>query len=136
MMEDRDNITKQFRDMLESLTPEQLADLGSDFERETQLAVLKARRETTPKHELGTPKDPAVQRAAAEWFRLMRKPEYRQRWVKALGDEQLSYEDLGERYLKVSRERVRQIYAELCPFDYESERQSRRSGVGAVREVG
>lgn len=119
----------QFRDMLSQLAPEQVLDLQRDF----ALAAVKAEREAVPEHERGTPKDPAVQAAAAHWFRLMRRPEERKRLARILGDEVVPYERMGDLLGKTSRERIRQLYEKLCPLEYETERQERKTNTRALR---
>lgn len=128
----QDSLKDRLREMLSGVDPTLLAEMEEDI----NLAVLKAKREATPKHEVGTPKDPAVQILASMMLKFMRLPDYRRKLFRDFGgDEQLSYEEIGT-LVKVSRERVRQIYSELCPREYELERQDRRSPVGSVRSVG
>jgi hypothetical protein len=119
------DLKDQMRDLLAHLTPEQMEDLEQDF----QLALLKAKREEVPEYERGTPKDPAVQLAAGWAFKFWRSPDFRHQVARSLPDEPLSYEEIGTRLVKVSRERVRQLYADLCPLEYEAEKQDRRTPV-------
>jgi hypothetical protein len=117
----KDELREQVLEMLASLDPSQVKDLERDF----QLALMKADRDSVPERDLGTPKDPAVRLAAAWAFKFWRDPAFRRHAMRSLADKPLSYDDIGERLVKASRERVRQLYADLCPLDYESEKKMR-----------
>lgn len=120
-----------WKTLLKDLTPAQLEDLKRDFEVE----VRTVQREMVPVGEVGTAKDPIVRKMAAEYLRLCRRPDYRRKWMRSLGDEPRSYDDIGEE-MRVSRERIRQLYADVAPHDYDEEKQERRTGIGPVRQVG
>jgi hypothetical protein len=120
-----------WKELLKDLTPAQIEDLKRDFEVE----VRTVQREMVPSAEVGTAKDPIVRKMAAEYLRLCRKPDYRRKWFRSLGDEPRSYDSIGEE-MRVSRERVRQLYADVAQHDYDMEKQERRMGIGPVRQVG
>lgn len=61
--------------------------------------------------EIGTAKDSAVQRYAAQKLKDLRR-------------QGLSFEEIGDMG-GVSRERARQIFERLCPFEYDAEKRER-----------
>lgn len=72
-------------------------------------------------HGEGSPRDAAVQHYASMYLRLHRDPDFRGVWMRATADQLTTFEALG-REAGVSRERARQLYAQLCPQEYELEK--------------
>lgn len=90
-----------------------LLEYGRD--RARQLGWIGDRRLTPPQERKG-PKDFAVQRLAGERLLELRDPAQGRVFLSSL-DSAMSYEDIGKR-VGVSRERIRDLYATLCPEQY------------------
>lgn len=69
-------------------------------------------------HGEGSPRDAAVQHYAGMYLRLHRDPSFRGVWYRTLQNDTTTFEMLGQE-AGVSRERARQLYAQLCPQEYE-----------------
>jgi hypothetical protein len=73
-----------------------------------------------------TPKDPVVRRLAGLAIKTLRDPAYRALLLRTLPDDApLSYEEIGQRWGPVSRERIRQMHETLEPEHYTSQKQNR-----------
>lgn len=84
----------RIEDTIQKMTVGELEELATIIEEEKELAASDRIRAIIESH-VGTPKDPLVQRLAAERLREMEKTG-------------ASLTDIGERY-GVTRERVRQV---------------------------
>lgn len=113
---------KELLDAMLDMEPDALRRL----EDELQMTFHRVARQDVPENERGTAKDTAVQRLAAWALKTLRAPDFRQHAWGALGDDPMTYGAIGERIAKVSEERVRQLFADLCPFEYEAQQNARR----------
>ena len=86
-----------------------------------EVEVERVKRAGPNDHGEGSPRDAAVQTYASAYLRLHRDPAYRGVWLRRLADAPTTFENLGEE-AGVSRERARQLYAQLCPRQYDLER--------------
>lgn len=87
-------------------------------------ALAATEQDSTPEVWQGRPRDAAVQAYAGAYMHLHRDPELRARWVTALDDKKTTYAQLGAE-AGVTRERARQLYAQLRPAEYEEQKRLR-----------
>ena len=126
-MVDRDS--SWFEELNRKLSPEELQAFGQQL-----IMAAETRRmgmgDRTPEHLRNTPRDAAVRMLAGFALKMLRQPDFFQTVVARYGNSlPVSYEEIGKKLGGgVSRERIRQMYAEMFPEEYEAGKESRRTG--------
>lgn len=121
-MPDRDE--ESFEDWLEKATLDEM-DAFVEAAKKVRWKA-KSKHDTTRIADEGGPRDTLVQKMAAEYLKLRRRPEHREYLMRVTSDGPSSYEDIGSDLGDFSGQRVLALYKKLCPFEYESEKRARR----------